>query len=89
MKEIFYLLMMPVWCSSIALTITDLTDVGNSIGIKPFNCFVCMAWWLGLIGTMAITWDMMPVNVSIPVAIGSGGMSVIYAYFIKRQIWKR
>jgi hypothetical protein len=32
---------------------------------------------------------MLPWTMMVPVSIGSGGMSVVYAYFIKKQIWKR
>ena len=89
MNMIFYLLMIPLWASTFALTITDLTGIGASINTKPFNCFVCLAWWVGVGSAVAITWGMLPWTMMVPVAIGSGGMSVVYAYFIKKQIWKR
>ena len=31
--------------ASIGLLITQLTNIGQYIGFKPFNCIVCMSLW--------------------------------------------
>lgn len=89
MNMIFWLLMIPIWASTFALTITDLTGIGATINFKPFNCFVCLAWWFGCCASMVLTWNLIPWLMIFPVSIGTGGMSVLYAYFLKKQIWKR
>jgi hypothetical protein len=89
MNMIFLLLMIPVWASTFALTITDLTRL-PWLDFKPFNCFVCLSWWFGLIGGISTMLMIeLPWHIESLMAIGTGGMSVIYTYFIRKNIWKQ
>jgi len=80
------LIIASVMGASLGVTITKLTGIGDLIGFKPFNCFVCLSFWSGqffyLIGQEYLTLQ------SGVYSIGAGFTSAIFAYFLIDRIYR-
>jgi hypothetical protein len=70
-------LLLAVYSACIGVVMTKLTDIGESIGFKPFNCYICLSWWIGIahgcLGLLTHRIDIIDV-------VGVGGLSSILAY---------
>ena len=79
------------------VTITKLTGIGDKIGFKPFNCFVCLSFWTAVI-TFFLTVDLGTIEfcgrmaILLPMllaySIGCGFIACIIAYFLIDRIYR-
>lgn len=69
--------LLALYSASIGVVMTKLTDIGEAIGFKPFNCYICLSWWIGiahgLLGLLTHQIDIIDV-------VGVGGLSSILAF---------
>jgi len=79
------------------VTITKLTGIGDKIGFKPFNCFVCLSFWtasLSFFTTVDFSLIGYYQNIGILIAnllvysIGCGFVACIIAYFLIDKIYR-
>jgi hypothetical protein len=68
------------------VTITKLTGIGDKIGFKPFNCFVCLSFWTA-VGSFFATVEL-PVLSLFSYSIGCGFIACIIAYFLIDRIYR-
>jgi hypothetical protein len=80
------LIIASVMGASLGVTITKLTGIGDSIGFKPFNCFVCLSFWSGALFYL-IGQDLSTVQAWVYSA-GAGFTSAIFAYFLIDRIYR-
>lgn len=79
-------LVLAVYSACISIVVTHLTGVGEFIGFKPFNCYICLAWWLGIAHSLlgVISYDCTLLDV-----IGCGGLSAVLSYFGTKLIFRQ
>lgn len=80
------LIIASVMGASLGVTITKLTGIGDSIGFKPFNCFVCLSFWSGALFYL-IGQDLSTVEAWVH-SVGAGFTSAIFAYFLIDRIYR-
>ena len=68
------------------VTITKLTGIGDKIGFKPFNCFVCLSFWTAVASFFATV--ELPVLSLFAYSIGCGFNACIIAYFLIDRIYR-
>ena len=70
--------------SSIGVITTQLTNIGERIGFKPFNCVVCLSIWsalgiaIGYVSGFPVAMTLLSVSM----------MASVISYFITIQIYK-
>lgn len=69
--------LLALYSACIGVVMTKLTDIGESIGFKPFNCYICLTWWIGLAHGMLgyITYQVDVIDV-----VGIAGLSSVLAF---------
>ena len=91
------LIIASVMGASLGVTITKLTGIGDKVGFKPFNCFVCLSFWtasLSFFTTVDFSLIGYYQNIGILIAnllvysIGCGFVACIIAYFLIDRIYR-
>lgn len=80
------LIIASVMGASLGVTITKLTGIGDSIGFKPFNCFVCLSFWSGVL--FYLIGQDLSIYQTYVYSVGAGFTASIFAYFLIDRIYR-
>lgn len=69
--------LLALYSACIGVVMTKLTDIGEAIGFKPFNCYIRLSWWIGIAHGML---GLLTNRIDIIDVVGVGGLSSILAF---------
>lgn len=78
-------LLIALMAGCLSVVITKLTEIGDKIGFKPFNCFICLSFWCGFVASIVAS-DLTVINCIY--SLGSGFIASVVAYFIVDHIFR-
>lgn len=77
-------LLIALMAGCLSVVITKLTEIGDKIGFKPFNCFICLAFWTGFIASYMQDFSF----INAVLSLGTGFVASVVAYFIVDHIFR-